>query len=141
MGDRDQLERLRGIPAFAGLDDEALERIASASTEVSWPAGQVLARADDPGAGMFVVMEGTVVVEAPGRTIELGSGQVFGELSLLVPESTRAARVRATTPVRCVAIDRGAFEGLLDEPAFARAMLVVVARRLWDVMRGPDSAH
>jgi CRP-like cAMP-binding protein len=139
MGDRDQLERLRGIPAFAGLGDEALERIAGASTEVSWPAGQVLARADDPGAGMFVVMEGTVVVEAPGRTIELGPGQVFGELSLLVPESTRAARVRATTPVRCVAIDRGAFEKLLDEASFARAMLVVVARRLWDVMRGPEA--
>jgi CRP-like cAMP-binding protein len=140
VGDQDRLARLRAVSAFAGLGDEALARIVRASAEVTWPAGQVLARADDPGAGMFVVEEGTVVVEAPGRTVELGPGEVFGELSLLVPESTRAARVRATTPVRCVAIDRGAFEELLEaEPAFARAMLVVVARRLWDVMRGaPD---
>lgn len=141
MTQDDQLARLRGIPAFAGLDDESLERIARASTEVTWPAGQVLTRADDPGAGMFVVEEGTVVVEAPGRTIELGAGEVFGELSLLVPESTRVARVRATTPVRCFAIDRGTFDELLEqEPAFARAMLRVVAGRLWAVMRGPDAA-
>ena len=139
MTDQDRLTRLRGIPAFAELDDAALERVVAASTEVKWPAGQVLARADDPGAGMFVVEEGTVVVEAPGRTIELGPGAVFGELSLLVPESTRVARVRATTPVCCMVIDRGAFDELLDgEPAFARAILGVVAQRLWDVMRGPD---
>src|SRR5262249_60848865 len=57
----DQIDRLRGIPAFSGLDDGALERIVGASTEVTWPAGQVLARADDPGAGMFIVDEGTVL--------------------------------------------------------------------------------
>ena len=118
MTDDDQLTQLRGLPALAGLGDEALARIARASTELTC----------------------TVVVEAPGRTIELGTGEIFGELSLLVPESTRSARVRATTPVRCLAIDRGAFEELLDEePEFARAMLDVVARRLWDVMRGQDA--
>jgi CRP-like cAMP-binding protein len=140
VGQNDQLARLRAVPAFAGLGDVALTRVARASIEVTCAAGQVLARADDPGAGMFMVEEGTVVVEAPGRTIELGPGEVFGELSLLVPESTRVARVRATTPVRCLALDRGTFEKLLDtEPAFAQAMLRVVARRLWDVMRSPDT--
>ena len=142
MSDDDQLARLREIPALAGLGDVALARVARASTEVTCPAGQVLTRADDPGVGMFMVEEGTVVVEAPGRTIELGPGEVFGELSLLVPESTRVARVRATTAVRCLAIDRGAFEKLLDtEPAFSRAILRVVARRLWDVMRGPEGSN
>jgi CRP-like cAMP-binding protein len=75
------------------------------------------------------------VVEAPGRTFELGPGEFFGELSLLVPESRRVARVRAKTPVRCVAINRIAFEELLeDEPRVARAMLPVIARRLWHVI-------
>jgi CRP-like cAMP-binding protein len=138
----DQIGRIRRIPAFAGLGEDALARIAGASTEVACPTGQVLTRADDPGAGMFVLEEGTVVVEAPGRTIELAPGEIFGELSLLVPESTRVARVRATSPVRCMAIDRGAFEELLgEEPAFARAMLHVVAQRLWDVMRGQETPH
>ena len=128
--------RLRGLPIFAGLGDDAVERILAASSELECPAGQVLAQADDPGAGMFVLVDGTVVVEAPGRTIELGPGEFFGELSLLVPESTRVARVRATTPVRCLAIDRRTFEQLLDdEPRLARNMLPVVARRLWAAMR------
>jgi len=102
------------------------------------PAGQVLIRADDPGAGMFVVEEGTVVVEAHGgQTIELGPGEFVGELSLLVPESTRVARVRAQTPVRCLAVNRATLEELLEnEPGFATAMLRVVAQRLWKVMRG-----
>ena len=132
-----QPARLRGLPIFAGLPDDAVERILEASSELECPAGQVLAQADDPGAGMFVLVEGTVVVEAPGRTIELGPGEFFGELSLLVPESTRVARVRATTSVRCLAIDRSGFEPLLaDEPRLARNMLPVIASRLWQVMRG-----
>jgi CRP-like cAMP-binding protein len=131
----ERLARLRQVPIFAGLDDGVLARILGVSVELECPAGQVLARANDPGAGMFVLEEGTVVVEAPGRTIELGPGEFFGELSLLVPESTRVARVRTKTPVRCIAVNRLDFEELLeDEPRLALAMLPVVARRLWHVM-------
>jgi CRP-like cAMP-binding protein len=131
----DRLARLRRLPLLEGLDDDVLIRVLDASTEVECPAGQVLARAHDPGAGMFVIEEGSVVVEAPHRQIELGPGEFFGELSLLVPESTRVARVRAKTPVRCIAINRLDFEELLhDEPRIAVAMLPVVARRLWHVM-------
>jgi CRP-like cAMP-binding protein len=129
--------KLREIPLFAGLSDDAVARIAALLTEIEYPAGTVLAVADDPGAGMFVIEGGTVVVEARGRTIELGPGEFFGELSLLVPESTRVARVRAQTPVRCLAIGRLDFEQLLEEePRIALAMLPVVARRLWNVMHG-----
>lgn len=132
----DRIARLRNVPVLAGLGDDVLERIVAASSELECPAGQVLISADDPGAGMFVLEEGTVVVEAPGRTVELGPGEFFGELSLLVPEATRVARVRAKTQVRCVAINRVAFEQLLDdEPRVARAMLPVIAGRLWRLMR------
>jgi cAMP-dependent protein kinase regulator len=133
----DHLARLRELPLFAGLEQDALERILATSSELECPAGQVLIRADDPGAGMFVIEEGTVVVEAPGgQTIDLGPGEVVGELSLLVPESTRVARVRAKTPVRCLAVNRATLEDLLEsEPKFTVAMLRVVAQRLWNVMR------
>jgi CRP-like cAMP-binding protein len=127
--------RLRDVPLFADLGEDVLQRVFGVSTELECPAGQVLARADDPGAGMFVLEEGTVEVEARGRTYELGPGEFFGELALLVPESTRVARVRAKTPIRCIAINRIDFEELLeDEPRIALAMLPVIARRLWHVM-------
>jgi CRP/FNR family transcriptional regulator, cyclic AMP receptor protein len=128
---------LRDLPLFAGLGDDALRRVLELSVELEVPAGQTLARADDPGSGLFVIEEGTVVVEGRGRkVIELGPGEFVGELALLVPESIRAARVRAKTDVRCFAIGRADFEQLLEyEPRIAVAMLPVVARRLWRARR------
>ena len=128
---------MRELPLFAGLGEDALRRVQELTVELEIPAGQTLARADDPGSGMFVIEEGTVVVEGRGRhVIELGPGEFVGELALLVPESIRAARVRAKTDVRCLAISRADFEQLLeDEPRIALAMLPVVARRLWRARR------
>lgn len=129
----DRLGRLRAIPLFAGLDDAALEGIAEIATDVEAKPGQVLTRADDPGAGMFVVEEGTVAVELRSRTVEFGPGEFFGELSLLVPDARRIARVRATTEARLLAVSRADFAGLLEsQPRIALGMLPVLAQRLVD---------
>jgi CRP/FNR family cyclic AMP-dependent transcriptional regulator len=134
----DDLARLRDLPLFAALADDALRRVLAIAAEVEVPAGQTLTRANDPGTGMFVIEEGSVIVEARGqRIVELGPGEFVGELALFVPESTRVARVRAKTDVRCLAIGRMDFERLLDdEPRIAVAMLPVLARRLWRVRQG-----
>ena len=133
MTGANRIARLRAIPIFAGLDDDALDGIAGLCTEVEARPGQVLTRANDRGTGMFVVEEGTVAVELRSRVLELGPGQFFGELSLLVPDATRIARVRATTAARLLAIARNDFAGLLDrEPRLAVAMLPVLAQRLVD---------
>jgi CRP-like cAMP-binding protein len=132
-----RVERLRQLPLFSELSDDSLERLAAITTEIDVPAGQTLIRPYDPGLGMFVIEEGKVVVEMrEGREVELGEGEFFGELALLVPEAVRVARVRAETDVRCVAIDRDAFAALLEEePRIAVAMLPVLARRLADMVR------
>jgi voltage-gated potassium channel len=125
-------ERLREIPLFSELSDGALRSLSEIAAEVEVPAGQVMIRPYDPGLGMFVVEEGKVVVELhQGREVELGPGEFFGELALLIPEGIRAARVRAETDVRCLAIGREDFAKLVDdEPSIAVAMLPVLARRL-----------
>ena len=131
MTGADRTGRLRAIPLFAGLEPDALERIADLATEVEAPAGQVLTRANEPGAGMFVVEEGTVAVELRSRTVEFGPGEFFGELSLLVPDARRIARVRATTDARLLAVSRADFAALLEsEPRIAVSMLPVLAQRL-----------
>ena len=128
-----RIDRLRAIPLFSGLDDEALDRIADLATEVEARAGQVLTRLDDPGAGMFVVEEGSVAVELRSRIVEFGPGDFVGELSLLVPDARRIARVRATTDARLLAVSRADFAALLEsEPRLAVAMLPVLAQRLVD---------
>jgi CRP-like cAMP-binding protein len=132
-----QPERLRTIPLFADLDNDTIMAIADIATEVLVPAGQVMIRPYDPGLGMFIVEDGTVVVELGGdREVVLGPGEFFGELALLIPEGVRAARVRAETDVRCLALGRDDFAGLLDtEPSIAVAMLPVLARRLSEEIR------
>ena len=128
-------DELRSIPFFAGVSDAGLERIADCAGVLESEPGQVLALSGDPGSGMFVILEGDVTVEARGSSYSLGSGDFFGELSLLNPGTDRVARVRAASDVRCLALPRDeALELIESEPAIALAMLRELARRLADAM-------
>jgi CRP-like cAMP-binding protein len=124
-------DRLRGIPLFAELEDEELERVAALCAEFEVPAGHVLIEHGQPGSGMFCITEGTVAVEVPAGPIELGPGEFVGELALLADGITRVARVRAKTLVKGLALGRAAFAELLErDPHVAVCMLPVLARRL-----------
>jgi len=113
-------DRLRALPLFADLDEENLERLAAATSEFEAPAGQMLIEFGAPGSGLFVLEQGHVVVETPDGRFELRAGDVFGERALVGDDIHRAARVRAQTDVRCLAIGRTEIERLLaEEPQFA----------------------
>jgi CRP-like cAMP-binding protein len=128
----ERVRTLQGVPLFAGLSKRALEGIARASSEVDVPPGQILIEANAQGSGLFVIKEGTVVVQTRGRQrVELGAGQVVGELALLRADGARTARVQAKSSVRCLALDRRTFRRLLEsEPKLAVALLEVLAERL-----------
>ena len=128
-----RVDRLRDTELFAGLDDDALRRVAAVANELHAPAGTVLVNPDTPASGVFVVVAGAALVEThDGREHELGPGQCFGELAVLA-ETARTGRVSAKTDVHCLALERSAFEQLLaEQPALARALLRVLARRLVD---------
>jgi CRP-like cAMP-binding protein len=125
------VDELRSLPPFEGLTELGLERLAMRAAELRAAEGRVLALEGDPGAGMFVLREGTVEVELRTGKLTLGPGDFFGELALLVDDGARVARVRAMTPVRCVSIPRDDFLALVEtEPSFALHMLRELARRL-----------
>ena len=129
------IERLRALPILAGLAEPTLARLAAGSTELVVEPGQVLIQINEPGSGLFFLEEGAVEVELHGRRVTLGPGEFFGELSLLVPDAPRSARVRASEPGRCLAIRRADFEAALEsDPAFAGALLRTVARRFVDLI-------
>jgi CRP-like cAMP-binding protein len=122
---------LEDAPLLANVSAAGLERLHTSSSEFETEPGQVLALAGDHGSGMFIILEGEAVVELRAATYELGPGDFFGELALLVPGATRVARVRAKGLVRCLAVPRDEFFALLDsEPGLTRALLDEVARRL-----------
>jgi CRP-like cAMP-binding protein len=128
------IDHLRSIPLFASLPDEALREIAACATEVEVPKGQVLIEIGQPGAGLFIVEDGTLEVDLPdGRTVDLGPGQFVGDIALLT-DRPHVARVRAKTPARCVAIGRSDLQKLLVEfPQIAVAMLPILAGRVADL--------
>ena len=127
-------DELRQIQLFEGVSDAGLERLVASSGEIECEPGQVLALPGDPGSGMYVVLDGEVSVEIRGGFhAELGPGNFFGEVALLVP-SGRVARVRAASRTRCLSIPRGDAIALLEsEPALTMKILREVARRLSDV--------
>ena len=124
-------ELLRRSPLFAGFDEETLERLAGPFSEVKFPADQVLIEARTPGAGLFVICDGTVAVEVQGLHRDLGPGDVIGEISLLEDDGLRRARVVAKTPVTCLALSRDDFDRMLsEEPRLAEGMQQLAQERL-----------
>jgi GMP synthase-like glutamine amidotransferase len=96
------------------VNEDDLKRFQEAGTESEVPAGHVLIERGQWGSGIYVILEGIVVVEAPEGTRELGAGSVVGERALLSEDGLRTARVRATTPVRVLAVDRAEFDRLCE---------------------------
>ena len=124
------------LPVFGGLSERAIERLRGCG-EIEVAPGMVLTREDDAGSGAFVLLEGTVTVELRSGSLELGPGQIVGELALLVPEAHRVARVRAATQVRCIPVPRDTFLELVEsEPTFALSLLRELARRLVEAHSG-----
>jgi CRP-like cAMP-binding protein len=89
-----------------------LRRLETVGVETHVSAGHVLIEHGQYGSGLYVILEGSVVVEAPEGTRELGPGAIIGERALFSPDGRRTARVRATTDVRVLAVDRVDLERL-----------------------------
>lgn len=129
-------DRLRDVPLFSELSEAGLARVLAVASEHDVPAGHVLIQPDQPGAGLFIIEDGTVVVERSAGPVELGAGEFLGELALLFDGAVHAVRVRARTPVRFLALARNDVIELIEsEPSIALAMLRVLARRLWETTR------
>lgn len=125
------IEHIRAIPLFADLDDVALGHILERAADFDVPAGYVLVQPNREATGMFVIEEGTAVVEAGEHEFERGPGDSIGELALLTPGALRVALVRAKTPLKGLAISRRVFAELLERhPGMAIPLLQTLARRL-----------
>jgi len=109
--------------AGAPVRGEDIRRLAAVGSEARVGRGQLLIERGHHGAGLYVVLDGSVVVEAPERTRELGPGSTIGERALLSPDGKRTARVRALTDARVLAVSRVDVEQLCqDDPAFAERL-------------------
>jgi CRP-like cAMP-binding protein len=118
----DTVELLKGVDIFEGLTEQELRRIAAICREAKYAKGQVVTSQGEEGDEMFVVRDGLVEVtvgeagEGPRTVVNLGTGQVVGEMAL-VDRGPRSATVGCVTDVTLNVIERDAFEKLCKSSA------------------------
>ncbi len=121
---------VRDPQVFAALPRELLDAILVAGAETAYGDGEVLMRIGEPADSLSLVLEGTVVVERPGRTVRLGAGDLIGEIEVLDPTGGRIATITAEGAVRCLEVSRAGLVAALEaEPRAALALVEVLASR------------
>ena len=132
MGRRDAyIEHLTQVPLFSACSRDELEKLAKRTTDIPIAEGHVLVKEGERGLEFFVIVTGRAKVSRKGRKVgELGPGDFFGELALLI-DSNRNATVTALTPMEAIVLSRREFEAALaDAPRMTRKIMAGMARRL-----------
>ena len=105
------------------MEEDDLKRLEAVGSRLEFGAGQMLIEHGKPGTGLYVVVEGNILVEAPEGTRELGAGSVVGERALFSADGLRTARVRALTHGAVVAVERAEVDRLCaEDPEFAERL-------------------
>lgn len=132
MNEREEiLTILGGLSLFADLSHPQLEAVAHTFEEEWFNEGQRIVRQGFPGGNFYVILDGQADVRIDGqRTANLGRGDFFGEVSILLGEAP-IADVVATGPLRCLVLPGpDVQEFLLMNPPVMYRMLQAEARRL-----------
>jgi CRP/FNR family transcriptional regulator, cyclic AMP receptor protein len=96
--------RLAAVPLLAEIPAHELDAVARVATELELPAGKELTTEGDFGHTVFVIEEGSAEVIRDGTRIGLaGPGDIVGEIAVLA-SGRRTASVRATSPLKVIAL-------------------------------------
>ena len=122
---------LKAALMFEEAPPEVLAEVAAILEETVARAGTPVFAKGDAGDSMYIIAEGRMRVSDGERTVvELGPGDVFGELALLDPEP-RLYTVAALEDSRLLRLDREAFLELMGgNIEIVRGVLHVLCERL-----------
>lgn len=132
-------EMLSQVELFDGLDEQELDQIAGICQQRTLQAGAVVTKQGEAGDELFVIADGLVEViheetpqdPSPRTVVNLGQGQVFGEMAL-VDYGPRSATIRVISDDATLqAIDREAFMQLCE--AHSRLGFVVMRNMAADL--------
>lgn len=134
----DAMTFLRGhVPLFAGMSEENLASLARVSEVLSFRAGQTILFKGATVDGLHVVVSGgaDVMVKATDKTMvraaALGTGDVFGEMSIVEMGTAGAAIKAGSAGAVVLVIPQEAFRRVLqqDEAFAVRVNVLIVTRR------------
>ena len=132
MARRDSyIDHLARVPLFSACSKDELRKLSRRTTDIPVPEGHQLVREGERGLEFFVIVSGRAKVSRRGRKVgEVGPGDFFGELALLI-DADRNATITAITPMEAIVLSRREFEAeLADAPRMTRKIMSGMATRL-----------
>jgi CRP-like cAMP-binding protein len=128
---QEKLAWLAQVPLFRSCPPEIVARIADATGDLSFEAGQVIVQQGQVGNGLYIVVSGDVrIVAGSDELARLGPGEFFGELSV-IDQQPRSASALADGPTVCLALASWDLIALLEQDAvLAMNLLRELAGRL-----------
>jgi len=132
---RDRVALLRLVWLFESCTRRELDQLLTLTAVREVEAGHRLSREGEPRREFMVIVDGKAEVARGGELLAtLGPGDFVGEMSLL-DRKEHVATVTATEPTRLLVMTGASFDLLLrDQPSFARNLLMIVSRRLREVV-------
>jgi len=130
-----EVQSLREVPMFRGVEGARLKLLAFASERVSYAAGQVLFSQGDPSDAAYVILEGSanVVIDTPTGSLkvaELGRNAIVGEMGV-ISDAPRSATVVANKDLVALRVGKDVFLGMIKEfPQVSIGIMRELARRL-----------
>lgn len=131
----EEVDILRRIPLFSGIDPAKLKLLAFASERMDYDAGQNLFRQGEVGDAAYVIVNGVadIIVETANGEIpvaEFKDNAFIGEIAILC-DVPRTATVRAKTKLEVLKVKKEHFLGLIrDFPELGIEVMRELASRL-----------
>ncbi len=140
-----RVEMLERIPLFRKLAKDELEVLAESLRYAPFAPGEIMTRQGAEAHWLYIMAEGraSIRVGVEGgleeEVAKLGTGDFFGERSLLTGEP-RSATVVALTDVECYRLDKTAFQDLMKRrPEIAEEAAEVLAERQMELEQVRDN--
>ena len=126
-----KVDRLKGVPLFAGLSKRDLEFVASRVDELSLKPGQTLITEGQPTEAFYVLESGQVHVTRAGKpAARLGPGDFFGEIGML-DRGPATATVVTDGPVEAMVLSHSQFrDAIKGNDSLALQVIAAMAQRL-----------
>lgn len=126
-------ERARAVETTRS-GEAALAWLLPFAVRRAFKAGEVVFRRAEASAEMFCIGRGSVRLEEIGK--DLHAGDLFGELSLFLPDHARTltARCLTDTELYCISEDN-VMQLYFDNPQFAFQIIRLVAQRMAEDLR------
>ena len=115
---------LRAVPGFADVDERMLLALIGDSANLFWPAGSVVFERGSRTEGLYIIISGKlrVIDKNDEQVAEMGAGDFFGELSMLL-DTVHRHTIRVEEDAELMVLPKERLDKLNEEhPQLGRAI-------------------